>query len=514
MRRRISSSLLYLFVCLMALFPACRCLGGESGTNAKPLWLVVTKPTFLQALEPLKQKRIQDGFKTLVSTERIDRAIAALDSSPEFLLLIGDAERGKEKEPWHVPSRTCKLYRWRSVQRPEFESDALWGDFDADLIPDVPVGRIPVRTAEQLTVVVKKILAFEAGEPGPEDLCMPIWAGSSGYNPMMDSMATFLLLSTVEKKAASWIRPWVISGDPMHSLCGWPPEQGAMFSARYKSGGLFAVLMGHASARSFHSMNYDGASIDYADTNAKADFAAGKPGPPMVIIACHAGRFAGRQSCLAESLLTTPGGPVAVIAATTESHPLTNYFSGLALLEQTNLSNKRLGSLWLAAQNQAFRARDMIMERMLVDVEGKLEEKMNVEKLRRDQILMYALLGDPATPLRLPDPLEAAVERDGGAWRWTAKKPKDATRLYVGLRPESPPPAPRAAHLDKDAAEKLFRQANETFAFKPLAELDSKSPWRGVIEKQGTLRLVAVGPHRIYAAALKLKPDATTGPGR
>ena len=151
---------------------------------------------------------------------------------------------------------------------------------------------------------------------------------------------------------------------------------------------------------------------------------------------------------------------------------------------------------------------------MLVDVEGKLEEKMDVAKLRRDQILMYALLGDPATPLRLPDPLEAAVEAGGGAWRWTVQKPQDATRLYVGLRSESPPLAPRAAQLDKDAAGRLFRQANETFAFKPLAELDSKTPWRGVMEKQGTLRLMAVGPHRIYAAALKLEPDGTTEPGR
>ena len=74
------------------------------------------------------------------------------------------------------------------------------------------------------------------------------------------------------------------------------------------------------------------------------------------------------------------------------------------------------------------------MEMMLRDVEGKLDKEMDEAKLRRDQLLMYAILGDPATHLRLPQPLsgEPATNRDGLA---LASHPAvRAARLDVGFR--------------------------------------------------------------------------------
>ncbi|MHC4745046.1 MAG: C25 family cysteine peptidase, partial [Planctomycetota bacterium] len=384
---------------------------------------------------------------------------------------------------------------------------------DGDLVPDIPVGRIPARTAKQLKLVVDKILAFENRIPTPSDLCMPIWAGSSGYNPMLDSMATYLLLGIVEKHASSWVEPWIISADPKHPLCGWPPDQGEVFAGRFSKGGFLAAFLGHGTVRSFHSMYFNGKSIDYTGFDAKAGLAAGRPGPATVILACDTGRFIERENCLAESLLFLPGGPVAVAAATTESHPLTNYFSGVALVQQSRTKSKRLGSIWLTAQKQAMQARDIIMERMLVDVEGKLEEKMNVAKLRRDQILMYALLGDPATQLNFPEKLDAEVKYSGGAWRWDARKPEGAGRLYVTLQRPAQDLRPRTAQVDKDTAHRLFKEANDSFAFKAVGELTSGVPWKGAISEQGTLRLIAAGPGQIHVAAFELTPtDATARP--
>ena len=512
MRKLISNSLVHLFLFLAALLLATPAIAVDRGANPKPIWLVVTRPAFAQAVKPLEQKRAQDGFKTVVSTQTIAEAIAGLGRQPAFLLLVGDCQPGEENQPWYIPTQTRKLYRRRVFQREDFASDVLWGDFDGDLVPDIPVGRIPVRTPQQLNLVVNKILDFENRRPTPSDLSMPVWAGSSGYSPMLDSMATLLLLGIVQKDASPWVEPWIISADPMHPLCGWPPDQVKMFTGRFSNGGLFAVLMVHSSLRSFHSMDFNGTSIDYGDSDAKAGLAGGKPGPPMMIISCHTGRFVEQGNCLAESLLLLPAGPVAVVAATTESHPLTNYFSGVALLQQSRMSNKRLGSIWLAAQKQASKARDIIMERMLVDVEGKLEEKMNVAKLRRDQILMYALLGDPATQLNFPDELHADVKYSAGAWRWNARKPQGATRLYVSFRPPAQNLPQRTPQVDKDAARKLFEQANDSFVFKPVAELAPEAPWEGAITEQGTLRLVATAPEQIHAAAFELKPTDPTNP--
>jgi hypothetical protein len=160
MRKKFFANLFAVFLFLLVVLLAAPAFAEREVTNEKPIWLVVTRPVFLKVIKPLAEMRSKDGFETFVSTRPIPEAIAALKRRPASLLLVGDDEPGKQEEPWYVPSRRRKLYRWRITQREEFASDALWGDFDGDLIPDVPVGRIPARTAEQLRPVVKKIIAF------------------------------------------------------------------------------------------------------------------------------------------------------------------------------------------------------------------------------------------------------------------------------------------------------------------------------------------------------------------
>jgi len=221
-RNTIPSILLSLFLLVVLLVtPA---LTAEQAAAEKPIWLVVTRPTFQETIKPLAEKRGKEGFETVVSTERFSTVIGTLKRKPAFLLLVGDDRTGEDKQPWYVPSQRRQLYRWRAPQGKEFASDTILGDFDGDLIPDIPVGRIPVRTAEQLKLVVTKILAFENKQPTLDDLRLPIWAGSAGYNQMFNYMATSLLLDGVQKNASPWLRPWIISADQMHSLCGWPPD--------------------------------------------------------------------------------------------------------------------------------------------------------------------------------------------------------------------------------------------------------------------------------------------------
>jgi len=505
MRKVFLGSPLCSFLSLLVMLLSVPGLAGNEATSEKPIWLVVTRPVFLEAIKPLAEMRSKDGFETVISTRPVPGAIAGLKRRPAFLLLVGDYQPSEDKEPWYIPSRRRKLYRWRAPQEKEFASDTLWADFDSDLIPDIPVGRIPVRTAEQLKVIVKKTIAFEHKQPTVDDLRLPIWAGTAGYNEAFSMMATELLLNALRMDASEWLRPWIISADQMHSLCGWPFDQQKMFTEQLKRGGVMAVLMGHGDSNHFFSMVFQGKAVGYVPAHFRHALATGKPGPPTVIIACGTGNFTGPKNCLCESLILAPAGPVAVIGATTESHPLTNYFSALCLLRERGEKDKRLGTMWLNSQRKAMKTRDFIIERMLVNVEGKLEEKMNVAKLRRDQILMYTLLGDPASRLHLPNELQANVKRLTDGWHWNVQKPKDATRLYVGFRPAGQNFPTVQMPIVKAAARKRFEQANATFGFEPLAELTGDDTWKGTISKEGTLRLVATGPARIYAIAFKLK---------
>jgi hypothetical protein len=138
---------------------SCGGIRGEEGP--KPLWLVVGREDLVKPIGPLAEYRREEGFQVVVSTRGVEEALNAAPRQPEVLLLVGDDEPGKQAAPWYLPAKRMKLYRWRQAQREEFASDAAWGDLDGDLIPEVAVGRIPARSAAEVELAVKKILAFE-----------------------------------------------------------------------------------------------------------------------------------------------------------------------------------------------------------------------------------------------------------------------------------------------------------------------------------------------------------------
>jgi hypothetical protein len=477
-----------------------------AAADSKPLWLAVARPALADAIRPLAEKRRVDGFETIVSTRSIPESLASAGRRPDFLLLVGDDEPGRETADWYLPAKRMKLYRWRTVQAEEFASDVAWGDLDGDGLPRIAVGRIPARSRDQAELVVRKILAFESQTPTAADLQIPAWLGSPEYNAMINAMATRLGLGMIQTKGPRWLRPWFISGNADDPFCGWPPDQPARFTRQMKEGGLLAVLMGHACAEAFYSMSVQGKPVWYTAADAAREFGSGPPAPPMIFFSCESGKFVGTPPCQAKVLLLLPGGPVAAIGATTESHPLTNYFSAVCLLAALGGKENRLGSLWYGAQREARRAHDLVIETMLQDVEGSLETPINVEKLRRDQVLMYALLGDPATRLRLPGAIQASVERAGSGWRWQAEKPLHATHLEVGYRsarPLSGLPSTRPAGADD--VRKAFEAANARFAFTREPSPPDSGPWQGRCDRPGWLRLVATGPGTFSVAVLKLE---------
>ncbi|MDP6546025.1 MAG: C25 family cysteine peptidase [Phycisphaerae bacterium] len=492
-------------------------LGAVEPTTARAgrLWLVVTRKMFTADLKPLVERRRREGFDVAVSTLAPDKAIASMKRRPSFILLVGDDQPASRTENWYLPAPRRKLYRWRSVQPKQFAADMLLGDFDNDLVPDAPVGRLPVRTTKQLKGLVAQIVAYESRQLSPDDLRLPAWGGSPGYNALVDAMTTSMALTTVKTNSPRWSRPWMILADPKHPLCGTPEKHAAMFTKQLSRGGAIGVMMGHSSPTGFHSMKSGGKDIWFTAREARKGLTGGPPAPAVTIFSCDTGNFAGKRESLAESMLLTPGGPVAVIAATTESHPLTNYFTGLCLLQSLGRGHKRLGDLWLDAQRKAKLARNPLLERLLRDVEGKLEDKINVDKLRRDQMLMYALLGDPATRVHLPDRLRGKIKYVDGKWKWQARRPEGTTVLHVGFRADGQSiPMPRTPE-DRADRDKLFARADETFAFKPLGRLGPGDTWAGTLAGEGTLRLVAVGPGKIYAAAINLRrPTTRPAPAR
>ena len=481
---------------------------GAADEERKPIWLAVGKAGLVEELEPLAAHRAAGGLEPLLSTASVKDALESCSSRPAYLLLVGDHERGHETEPWFLPAEEKPFYRWMTTQRHGFASDNARGDLDGDGIQDIPVGRIPARTRDEVAAVVKKIIAFERRPASSADLRLNLWGGTPNYGPEFDAIQTGFLLGTLQQDTPRWLDLWIISSDLDHPLCGWPLDQADLFSNRVAEGGLINALMGHATADFFLSINFNGLEMVYTAAKAGKILSRGDPTAPLFFFSCDSGNFARKTPCMAESFLFFPAGPVATIAATTNSHPLTNYFSSTEMARGLRGNRARYGDFWLDAQK---RARDRklnfltFVENKLKDIEGKLEKEINVEKLKRDQMLMFAFLGDPATRIRLPRKLNGSVEERDVGWFWRVEKPEGATAIEVAFRSNEQALLPDLGRpATREEANRRFHEINAHLGYSLLPAPGADEPWEGLVARKGLLRLVATGRETCFVAVFEI----------
>ncbi len=492
-----------LLLALLLVSPA----GAEE--EAKPIWLVVGPEVLTASIGPLAEFRKAEGFEVRIAEPPVANAIEALGRAPAFVLIVGDYEPGKDAEDWQVAPLTRPFYRWTRSQRTEFSTDSLYGDSDGDLMPDFPVGRIPARTAAEVAVVVAKTLAFERRTPTMADLRILSWGGAPGYGGLIDAMATGMLISTVRRYAPAWADRYLINSVFGNPLCGWPPDQPDNFNREWNRGAILASFVAHASAQAVFAMRHDEKRIMYHPGHAMLGLRGADPVAPAVFLTCYSGEFDGVIPSLAEIMLTLPGGPPVVIAATTESHPLTNLFTGRAMLIRLGGENPRIGNVWLDTQRAAAGMRDFLIEKMLQDAEGKLEDEIDIAKLRRDQALMYAILGDPAMKLKLPvsapDSLGLITEKIEGGWAWTVPKPEGATRLIVGHRAAPKPGGPRTVPENAEEANGILARANAREHYAKVRAASADEDWTGEITEPGWYRFVVFAAGQLRVVAVELK---------
>ena len=136
---------------------------------------------FLDAVRPLVARRIQEGWKVqLVDLQDVYDEFGGGDKSAhavrDFL--------GHARDHWSVPPRFVLLVGDGSVDPRDFlgkgsfdfaptklvdtatletASDDWFVDRDGDGVPEVAIGRLPVRTTEEASVVVGKLLRYDGG---------------------------------------------------------------------------------------------------------------------------------------------------------------------------------------------------------------------------------------------------------------------------------------------------------------------------------------------------------------
>jgi hypothetical protein len=462
-------------------------------------WVAVGSPERLAAVRPLAEWRKKQGFNVSLSVD-LPQSTAGTPK-PDFLLLLGDDR--------DLPAQRMPYYRWESKQPETFPSDMALADFDQDGFPDFAVGRFPFSDPKAIRQAAEKTVRWEQRRPQFSDLSMPIWAGDPNFGPLIKSMAMGMMQASLDLFAPKWLDIWMLNGDAEHALGGWVEAHPQMYLQRIRQGGCFSSMMGHGRSDEFWSLDFAGKRIAWQPSHA-AELSAAEPLAPHLIFACSCGGFhKARKWCVSESLLAAPGGPVACVAATEESHPLTNYYSSTAFLRTLKEGTARtFGRLWLELQKDALHRTEKEKELFLAHVEGQIHGKMEPALLKRDHMLLYNITGDPATRVFLPEPLPVALKRNAeGNWSWNVTKPDHAGRLRVQFRQvlSSVFPA-RANDAPREEAERLFAEANSRLAFHDVVELDASGEWKGSHAHQpGTLRFIAETPDGWHAFGADLR---------
>ncbi len=143
-------------------------------------YLIIAHSDFLAALEPLVSLREASGLTVkTVDVEAIYRqrgtgivdprairdyiAFAAEQLGTRYVLLVGgDTYDYRNDLGLDSISFIPTLYADTGFLITYSPADPLYTDFDGDNVPDLPIGRLPVRTVEELELVVEKIQRYEA----------------------------------------------------------------------------------------------------------------------------------------------------------------------------------------------------------------------------------------------------------------------------------------------------------------------------------------------------------------
>lgn len=303
--------------------------GLASPTNTAEFVLIA--PAFLaaQAEELAAYRRLQGLASRVVTVESIydefgfglpspysvreflSRAYTNWTVRPRYVALIGDGSFDYRNLLGYNDMQVPTLMLPTSLGL--YGSDTLLGDFTGDNMPELSLGRLPVRTPAQLLTVINKIKAYEARgvRPDPRALLAADFSDSAG-NFVLD--LSFVSLALSNKYAQQIVYPTTTAA----------LRSGIISNLNY--GTDLMVYLGHGALDRFGQAGYLLSSDVPALTN-------GTRLPLVSVMTCVAGDYSQPgNNCIGEELVLAPnGGAIAVIAPT-----------GLSANQDATLLNQRL----------------------------------------------------------------------------------------------------------------------------------------------------------------------------
>lgn len=304
---------------------------------------------------------------------------------------------------------------------PHLATDTPYGDFDGDRMADVPIGRISVDSPQQLKRIIEKVIRYESLPPhGNWRRTVHLAAGVGDFGPIADTVIETAAKKMIADGIPAAYRTTMTYGNWRSPYCPDPRLFREHMLSQVEQGSLFWVYMGHGQARRLDRFHVGNLLIPVLEMSDVPKFRSAAGVPVAVLLACYTGAYDQPKDCLAEMLLRSPDGPIAVLAASRVSMPYSMSLFGNALMDEVFRERSAAESPTLTLGEVVMRGKRQLVadgggqNRRWIDSLARTlsPTKSKLEQERLEHQLLFNLLGDPLLQMTLPQSLPiAAPER-------------------------------------------------------------------------------------------------------
>ncbi len=395
---------------------------------------VVCAPVMRPVLEEWKRLRESQGIDIVDVDSRLDTPQIrqqlqqiAKHRPLRYVLLIGDADvemaYDQQVRALAVPTfyyEATIIKRWG----PEtvIATDNPYGDLDGDGVPEIAVGRLTAESPAELQLIIDKILYYERlPASGTWRRRVNFTAGAGDFGAITDAVVEAAAKRFITDGLPADYRVQLAYGSWRSPYCPDPRIFRDTVLSSVQDGCLFWVYMGHGRPYRLDRIRIDDAVLPILETEDVPRLSSRAGLPIALMMACYTGAFDQPLDCLAERMLRTPGGPVAVICGTRVTMPYPMAILGTALMDAYfEHQFDTLGEVMLhARQELASEEGSNVSRRKLLDAMARALNPGRDELLaeRTEHQLLFHLLGDPMLRLKHPLPvrLDCADNIQAGA---------------------------------------------------------------------------------------------------
>ncbi len=360
-------------------------------------YIVVTRSVFKTALEPWKNQKEKEGYSVIIhawekspSATEVKKQLEVLTKDTACIMVVGDSLNKPDFNcAWNMPS----IMLPSELTKEKYAADSLYGDLDNDGLPEVPVGRLPVRTPEDLKIQIYKIKKYSKQAKSNRYKGVVIW-------PLDNKNISFIKNITDQKNTQRMPDIEILNSREEKYRTFYNGNLKDIFLKRLETMPGITTIIGHGS---FRSIGPENNKENFLCVDDLSQIKTKIPSGLMVLLSCDSGKFNTGENngvSLAEAFLGKPGGPACVIASTGTTTPVVSYIIGRLMLDKSKNMPKTTGELMITIQQKLIEFKEKpdpkIIETVRRFTDNNQENPDKAAGIVGVETMMYNLLGDPS----------------------------------------------------------------------------------------------------------------------